>query len=161
MMIRLKKITAVLIGWVIPLFLLGPLIWWSGDDVEARLFPVLQNQSVSNLAWEGENLCWDWTATKARDAMQVGYAWQLTVDDGDTYSVMVLADGKPMRSSASTVTGQTQTRHLCVDIPEPLSSRDHLVVRGNARYLTWHGRWLVPQVLHGVEWPGDLGRIDR
>lgn len=152
---RKLKLLAAGIGWIIPALIVAPLAWWSGNDIEELFWPVIAEQSVSNTTFEGGQLCWDFTLVKDRDAIPLDTAWSLAVSGGETYSVLAISRGAPIRASISAPPGVTTTHKICVEVPPGVTPADHIKIEGYGRYLPRHGLWILQQDFASVRWPAN------
>ncbi len=128
----------------------GLTVFAVGDEVERTWFPVVKYQSVENIRYEGENLCWTLRFFKAREASVAALTWEVRYGR-DRVFVAAETGGQPLRASRATPTGQWRTLPLCVEIPPVVRGSKTIRVVGEVHYTTWTP-WRVTTQLEAVEW---------
>ena len=127
-----------------------------GPGMDESLWPVITDQSVSDVTRTTDRACWRWTYTKQRNAYEVHRAFYIERDDGIRFPVAEIRADLEMPSNDSTAAkaGITRTLPECVTIPYVMRGTSRFTVRGTNYYRSWIGWELSqPVVTVNVDFP--------
>lgn len=141
--------------WFIAVYSAYYAYWQFTPTIEAWLFPVLEDQEVTDVTREDDTVCWTWKWNKQQYAQPKYMSWSMIVDGTAVEQTVVVTrkrDGNVIRDirAASIGPGSNQ---LCAVIPVDLQGITGLVLRGQAEYTLEHGRWTQWQEIPIVRVP--------
>lgn len=150
-----------------PKFIAGAIVWLAAGfiglgmfyfitpQIESRVAPVLDFQTVDNVERQPGKVCWLWTWNKARYAQPIVIAWSIVLDGTAVEYPAVVErrrDGEVIRKPRASALGPGRNE-LCATIPSELDRVKNLTIRGQAHYAVSHGLWTIWQELPAVEVP--------
>ena len=119
-------------------------------QIESLLFPVLRNIVTSNVAVNGDKICWDWSWDKTSNSLASFVVAKLYVDD-EPLPVFVGLRHKTGRA----FTGQQVIGHIdtsgCVKIPVGIRANTRYGIQPVVQYFGWHGLWVVNQPMPWID----------
>lgn len=117
---------------------------WIGARLEARVFPVLTNQSIpaNSITRTGRWLCWSWTRDKQRSPAVLGMDVTLdTANAGRSQPEIINAvTGVPWHTGGAVQPGHYETP-FCLILPEFVAEKEPVRVRQVAKYRGFLGLW--------------------
>ena len=126
-----------------------------GPSVEAGLFPIEINQSITNVERNDHKLCWRWNSEKVRN---VSGDWDEGVIQvgSESYVLFVYekSDMSPWRKSRDVVLG-AHHRDLCVDLPQYIKSDVRIILHQTVLYDGWMKLWRLPIPMPDIVSPPD------
>lgn len=124
-----------------------------GRTIEARLFPVLTDQSVpaASVTRIDRTLCWDWIRNKTRVPDILNLDVSLDTSDGDTFAPEIYnaGTGVPWHKGGALPAGHYETR-LCTTIPAGVSRDISVRLRQTVTYTGFLGLWTLDVPLPSI-----------
>lgn len=141
---HIARAGAISLIWILTAFAWSVFFIYGAPMIEARLFPILVDQSIE----VGEDdrapgrLCWTWNWTKTRYAFPLAISWSIVVDGTNVeFPTFVTRErDNQIISPPSVANLGAGSTNLCVRIPPEFDNAAGLQVKGAINYRTpWGG----------------------
>jgi hypothetical protein len=118
--------------WIVAVMIGYQLFYYVTPQLEAQFFPVITDQSITNVRRDNEKVCWTWRWVKRRYAYPKTVVWNLVVDGTAVAQTLIVTrqrDGSIVRDLKGSALGPGST-DLCAPIPVDFTDLQTLTIRG-------------------------------